>query len=383
MATTYYCTITFNCWKEHTCVGCKGVYAYKFTRTVKGQGGTEAGAKMAAENSVTNAIKNQVDMHPCPTCGLYQPDMIGSQRATWGWWIFGISVAAFAVLLVLYAAEVVPASQVPIGAAILCAAAALANAVTSLSNPNAKLDANKALAQQNIQRRHVRQDTPGTSEAPSPEGLASGRASGAWIGMVLLILAAVGVLIPEGMRLANDWPINDEWAPPVVGPGDEAKIYLPRKINSVKGYWNGSGTGTVKVRGGEAIPVTVRSNAATWGSSIRAKPSENDQASRLWVMVQLPPRSELANKVLEVQIELRVSYPKVGIGNTMSSLENTFTHKATLATATAGAGAVYQDTWWNSILGGMGLCLAATGFLIFRAYTTRSLAPPTSVYTMQ
>ena len=81
MAKTYTSTIAVSCWKEHTCIRCGAVYAYEFVRNIKGQGSTEAKASLKAQAAADKAIRRDVDMQPCPTCGLYQPDMVGQQRA--------------------------------------------------------------------------------------------------------------------------------------------------------------------------------------------------------------------------------------------------------------------------------------------------------------
>src|SRR5262245_11710406 len=101
MATGYRATIEFRCWKEHPCVGCAGTYAYKFTRTVCGAGGTKEAAEEAAQAAVTPALQTWVDHQPCPTCGLYQPEMVAERRASRYWAIFLVFVPAWALVLCL------------------------------------------------------------------------------------------------------------------------------------------------------------------------------------------------------------------------------------------------------------------------------------------
>src|SRR5262245_11591348 len=80
MATTYTQTIPVSVWKEHPCAGCGTVYRYLFTRTMTGEGSTPKKAIAAAEAAVAHAIEHEVDLQPCPGCGLYQPDMVATQR---------------------------------------------------------------------------------------------------------------------------------------------------------------------------------------------------------------------------------------------------------------------------------------------------------------
>src|SRR5436853_504400 len=81
MATTYTSTIEVNVWKEHTCAACGGVYRYLFKRKKSGQGRSPDAARAAAQAAVVKALAHEVDLQPCPGCGLYQPDMIGTRKA--------------------------------------------------------------------------------------------------------------------------------------------------------------------------------------------------------------------------------------------------------------------------------------------------------------
>ena len=39
--------------------------------------------------------------------------------------------------------------------------------------------------------------------------------------------------------MSKGWPLNDETYPPVVGPGDQVRVYMNQKITSIKSYWKG------------------------------------------------------------------------------------------------------------------------------------------------
>ena len=118
MATTYTSTIEVNVWKEHTCISCGTIFRYLFKRKKTGQGGTEAVAEAAARKAVVDALANEVDMQPCPGCGLYQPDMIGNVRRRRHWYLFWAVVPVVALVLILALADVLAFSTAAwIGAA--------------------------------------------------------------------------------------------------------------------------------------------------------------------------------------------------------------------------------------------------------------------------
>src|SRR6516162_3893134 len=142
MATTYTSTIEINVWKEHTCVGCGGAYRYLFKRKKSGSGGTPAAAQANARKAVVNALAHEVDMQPCPGCGLYQPDMIGAARARRHWWLNAITLVALLTLLILALAEVLAYSTAAWAAAGVAAAVLLTHWLLDANNPNRDLEAN-------------------------------------------------------------------------------------------------------------------------------------------------------------------------------------------------------------------------------------------------
>src|SRR5438128_1474469 len=79
-------------WMEDVCVGCGGVYRYPAQR-----------AKFHQRRP-----KSRLAMRPCPTCGLYQPDMIGKQRL-WQHLLLGLGAAGVAAFLgILGCSDAVP-----------------------------------------------------------------------------------------------------------------------------------------------------------------------------------------------------------------------------------------------------------------------------------
>ena len=111
MATTYKSTIEINVWKEHACIGCGGRFRYLFKRKKTGQGGTPDAASAAARKAALKALEHEVDMHPCPGCGLYQPDMVGSRRSTRHWWVIAVTSILLLVLMILMLSDVMLAGM--------------------------------------------------------------------------------------------------------------------------------------------------------------------------------------------------------------------------------------------------------------------------------
>ena len=142
MGTSYRATIKVRCWKEHTCVSCGGTFAYLFERKVTGQP-TEDTASANARQTVMQKLTSDVDQRPCPTCGLYQPDMVGSKRA-WRHTMLALTTAfLLALLLVFYATEIVSPGLIVWIATGVAAVAMLGHLLTDLLNPNSNLEANQ------------------------------------------------------------------------------------------------------------------------------------------------------------------------------------------------------------------------------------------------
>src|SRR5689334_13440122 len=125
MAKTYTSTIQIDCWKEHTCAACGSVYSYHFKRTARGQAGNADKATQNARANATKIMERDVDLQPCPGCGLYQPDMIGQTRAKRHKVVFWLMIVAAIVLLVLRGTDVLRADTATWAAVGLCALAAL------------------------------------------------------------------------------------------------------------------------------------------------------------------------------------------------------------------------------------------------------------------
>jgi hypothetical protein len=384
MATTYSSTIDVNVWKEHTCVSCGTVFRYLFKRKKTGQGGNPQAAERAAHKAVIKALEHEVDMQPCPGCGLYQPDMIAIQRSRRHWWVFWIGLAVLLVVafLALPGIEVFSFSMASWVLAFCGVVLGVAHLGIDLGNPNANLQVNHRLARERESRGDlwVPRDVEAEDFEPSDPGRGIG--VGHLAGYALLGVGVLALLAPALLKLAMGWPSNPEWVPEVVGPGDEAYIWFPKKIGCVKGLWNG--TATVGVANARELGLNLPTLSATtktdsWGNTISVKSSEKNSHPRLWVRVHLPNDPNLVGKTLKLNLSLAVRYP-VAQGNRFSTTQETVGHQATLQVSKAGAGKTFKSAWWACLLMGLTLLLGCSVLLALASSSYRKQALPTSIF---
>jgi hypothetical protein len=385
MGTTYTSTINVKCWKEHDCLHCAGKFGYLLERTVTGQASSADAAAVNARNAAANAIATEVDFQPCPTCGLYQPDMVGAQRARKHGRLFWAGLIFFAALLVVYAVRWINASTATTLAVVGGAALTLANWQAGWRNPNGDAQANVGLAGRLVKSGKMRVSQAGQTKPADPELFTPGLSTGQRVALALMVAAVCGIMAPEVMRMASGWPLNADWRPPVAGPGDETTLYLSESIESIKGYWRGTASATATIDGepdAAEVPVSAVTEDDSWGNSISAKSSEKSSGSRLWVTLTLPDREDLTGKTLDLSIELTATYP-VSQGNMFDESTDTFHETAELQVASAGAGKTYNTLWWGGTLGGAAVLLAMTLSLKRAAKSLKKKALPTTVFLSQ
>ncbi len=387
MATTYTSKIDVKCWKEHTCVGCGGSFAYLFERKIKGTGSTAAAATAAARTAAEKAVKSQVDQHPCPTCGLFQPDMIGAQRAARHWYVFWAASALVGLQLLLLAFGALTAVDVAWSISIGLLALTAVNYVIAAKNPNRDPENNRAVALEKVNSKTLHLGQPGSGSAPDQQWLQPVWSVGQWIAIGALVFASLLAAFGEQARFVHGWPVSDAFHPGVVGPGDSAWLWLPTKISSVKSNWYGAPV--VMARPADKpdaapwnIPATAKQD--NWGDHLSVKSSETDSSSTLWVRIKVPEKGQAqAGQTLHLDISMPYSYPKMqgaGVFNVESGVAN---HSTDVVLSEAGAGQLYNNIWWIGIGVGISLFLLGTYYLARCANNDCKLAIPTKVSTVE
>ena len=379
MAKTYTSTIQIRCWKHHTCVGCEGSYAYEFVRKITGTGGTEEKASAAANKNAQKAMANDTDLHPCPTCGLFQPDMIGQRRAQRAWLVFWCALVAFGVSLILASAYTVQIDTLTWVVAGIGAFAAAALWKINVWNPNANVSANVSRATGDVAAGKLLHQ-PGDASRPVKHLATPAKSSFHQVTLLLVLAAVILAAMPEVVRASRGWPINSSAYPPVAGPGDHVRIYMDGKIESIKGYWRGKAVADIR-EGTRTYPATTSTNENNWGTTINAKSSEKSSSSTPWVGVTLPNEAGLAGKAVNCDIQLDVQYPRMQGSSTFETTAKSMQRTVGLHLAPVGAGTSYTSLWWQSTLAGMGLMLVCSIFLVRIARALQRQAPPTKVFT--
>jgi hypothetical protein len=364
MASKKSSTVELKSWKEHTCAGCGGTFRYRIERSRFAQGDTpwEAEAKARAEASA--AIQNEVDMQPCPACGMYQPDMLGDSQATLHGCLLVLVVLVLGVLAVVVLAAFVPqyvAAWVAFG---ICALIAFGHFRLAVNNPNADLEANRKKAEEAVGANTLTLVEPGR-KGPPPVSYPQRLGFWQWSALMLLGLGVIALASSEALRLVAGWPLNRGCVPMVAGPGDDVDIYFPDQISSIKGYWRGQPS--VSVTNAQELGLADANLPATseddhWGSVMMGK-HVSPKNAQLWARLSLPESENLAGETLQLKVALDVAYPaKTGMFG-FQDVRQGFAHATELRLASALAGFMYQVVWWGGLLIGAGLIVLAEIFL--------------------
>jgi hypothetical protein len=350
-------------WMEYDCVGCGGAYRYTTRRTHIRQ----------------RRPKRWVRMRPCPSCGLYQPDMVAALRVR-NHLLVGLGAAAVTGFLgVVGWSAGAPEWGTTLGAAGVAVLALLAQVASLCWNPNRNPQANLAKARRLRQAgelERLRRETPDLAkhELPRPRlGWLHGFALG---GLALGILPFV---TPELVRLAFGWPLNRDWYPAVVGPGDESRIYFDQTIYSLKGLWTGRAAAEVvnaREVGLDRERLEATTREADWGDVIHFEEKHRGGVQRPWVDVRIPDSPQLGGKELRVKVDLAAVFP-ADQGKIFVNQERQFTQTASVKLADVPwAGRVYAALCRGGTLGGAAWLLLMSLALALAAHSFRREAFP-------
>jgi hypothetical protein len=384
MATTYKATLEVQCWKEHTCNHCGTVYRYLFKRKKVGQGATEEAARLAVNDIVVKSLAKEVDMCPCPECGHYQPDMIGSRRFKWHMWLLITALSVYTLLFILGATYLLSTAVTLYSLACLSFALIFLNLWMALSNPNRDLKANRSRAKKRLAQRSM-QWPSGQEPAEENEPVEDRAGIGVWLMAGCLIAVVLFLPSADWLRAAQGWPLNSSWHPEVVGPGDTAWVWFPHSLRSIKGYWRAVALNAMVANPQELgnIPnqISVTTRDTDWGNNISVKSGERDNSASIWIRLHVPNRPELIGKKLKVQVNLTAAFPVVDPANRNKFIvqQMPVNHTVEIDLAAPRAGFLVSAFWWIGILGGAMAFSLAGAFFMVRASTLSRFGLPTRV----
>ena len=388
MARGYKATLEVKCWKEHACCYCGAAYRYLLSKRQSGAGASQTDAVSAARTGAVRALRGRVEMMPCPACGHFQPDMIGSQRLRRHAIVF---IAISALFSTMYAFGLAYFLSRPATIWLLffgAAAAWIAYTWIGFRNPNTRIRANKALAERLVAQNRL-QALPSDAERderPRPVVIEAG--GGYW--SVFFLLGATVALMPgaEILRMGNGWPWNPLLHPQVVGPGDSSWIWVVPKdpIESLRGEWRATGSAKVADQNqpkqdnpkDEKSEWKVTSRTDLWGDLTGVRSTAQPT---LWARVHVPNQQQLSHKRIQLQVTLHVVTPELGGEGQPHAVEkqHDITVPLEVHLGRPFAGFFYGFFWGMAMLGGGIMFLLAGGYHLLSDLALIRTAPPTRV----
>jgi hypothetical protein len=323
--------------KQHTCIGCGCVFRYAVNLA-------DWRTKMM---SPTMRPRDSIRVHPCPDCGLYQPEMV--------MWLKVyhpiLTLLALVVILVLAGiglasggTHAVLAAQIGVGVFL---ALALVHLATVFHDPNADRQANLAVAKEELKDRRLERVLEGVagSGVRPPANFNSWHVPG-----LIALLAGPAAFVLVIIQLSDQPapPSNPDIRPRVVKPGD--RVYFTFKSSTAQGVsgtlWRG--TPTVRVQNARSLGIAetlpAEGSTQTWGERVSVRKGAGNQSIQPTISFTLPRDEKLAGQTLRLAVTMPMTFPvmqKGGwYGGTKYFTDTTATVSETLVVKLADPGMV-------------------------------------------
>lgn len=221
MGTGYTASLNVSCIKQHICRGCEAEFSYHLNLQVTETAATKEAAAASAHTAAVKALENDVDQHPCPHCGMMQPDMIAKsrrERYLSGMWIALIPLIVSMVLvwsdwITLSTSAMIASAGVVLGLGVSVSGACF--------NPNRDMMAGQQTGAEKVRLGELVMSKPGQASFFVEEFSPLNR--GQSVGLILIGVSVVAAISPLILPLVKSWPMNDN-CPAMVGPGDSTLL---------------------------------------------------------------------------------------------------------------------------------------------------------------
>jgi hypothetical protein len=364
--------------KKHTCVGCGCVFRYAIDLR---------DPSLALQRSLTSNAKDLVATHPCPGCGLIQPEMVMWSKVCHPM----TTLLAVVALLVFGLLGTVTGGPSPALCAQMALAAfatlALIHFATALANPNRNRDANLALAQKEVEAGRLEVLAEGSSDHQGrvPRNLTVGHCAA-----LLLLLGPLAFLHPAtALWEVPDPPTNPDLIPTIITPGERVSYTFPNvKAQGVTGrIWNGQPTVRVLNHKALGIPETLVAEGSnqSWGNKLVVPKGSRDRPLEVTIAFTVPKKEALAGKRLNLSITMTVKYPEIAMHATPWDSSFRFVNRSTTLRETLVVNLADQEVVQASRgtylvgVGGGGVFLLGSLCLSLLAWMLRLRASPSEV----
>ena len=367
-------TIKMACWKRHTCVGCGCVYQYRLTMTAKGIADERSFSNAQAEKNGLKKLEQEVKPHPCPACGVFQPDMIAGPK------LDGHNRLLMAVLVVVFVAALVavsgyvPPYAVGIVGGILAAFAAACQIAVAWKNPNADLAANQTLAKSEMEAgvlQLIQTGDPATHQAP-PVRARFG------LGLTLVALAGPALIAPVLVALALGLPYHRDVDPHYLGAGDRMIVTFPREnVGSINGLWKGKASAALIGPNNASTPLKAVAGKDRYGQIILQKRfTPTTSRCELFAYIHLPSDASFDGEKVRVRLTMDVACPIPNSRNAQFYDEKStiVTREIDVQLADRNHLHVYWGFWILALVAGWGGIVVGSGVLVYHAWAERSQA---------
>jgi hypothetical protein len=370
-------TWTEKVWEEYECYACGSVFRFLARRRLRlDRAGRE------------KPLPTKLTPRPCPACGGLQPDYVGGRLERAHTWFLVVALVGTIFFLVLTNIE--GAFRVPKNVAlwIACGLAAVVLAghfLISCFSFQGRREANRALADKLAAKKALvlcrRGDEVGVETLPV-------HLPGAGWALAGFLLVLLMIPTAEWFRLARGWHWNWNCDPGVAGPLDTPVVWLPQKIEAVKGYWNG--IARVQVLNAAELglvqdTVSAQASSDQWAGTLTVERRERNKITSLWVRPTVPDVASPDRKILRLKIELDVQYPTLRNLNqdVYVNLRSAFSHTAELVLASPRAGKDYELAWWIGVVAGTAFMLVCGVVLIAQATHMRKQGGPIRIIPLE